>query len=226
MKKIRIDFVSDVACPWCAVGLGSLEQAIHELKEEITVDLQFHPFELNPGMPKGGQDTIEHLMKKYGLTQEQVIANQQQIQQRAEQSGFPFNEKIRPRVYNTFTCHRLLHWALVEFGEIDQYHLKRELLNSYFTLNENLDETQTLLGAIERASLPVEEAKRIIDTDEYSAEVKESLLQSQELGISAVPSVIVNQKYLIQGGQSAEVFVNALRQISNDQPSHYSETSH
>jgi hypothetical protein len=140
MKNIRIDFVSDVACPWCAIGLGSLEQAIDQLKDEINIEIQFHPFELNPGMPPGGQDTMEHLMQKYGSSHEQIAANQAQIQERAKAAGFPFNEKVRPRVYNTFTCHRLLHWAQTDISLAAQYLLKRELLKAYFTNIENLDE--------------------------------------------------------------------------------------
>jgi predicted DsbA family dithiol-disulfide isomerase len=97
MKNIRIDFVSDVACPWCAIGLGSLEQALDQVKDEIQVELQFHPFELNPNMPKGGHDTLEHLMQKYGSSEEEIRKNQHQIQLRANAVGFPFNEQVRPR---------------------------------------------------------------------------------------------------------------------------------
>jgi predicted DsbA family dithiol-disulfide isomerase len=217
MKNIRIDFVSDVACPWCAIGLGSLEQAIDQLKDEINIEIQFHPFELNPGMPPGGQDTMEHLMQKYGSTHEQIAANQAQIQERAKSAGFPFNEKVRPRVYNTFTCHRLLHWAQADISLAAQYLLKRELLKAYFTNIENLDDPEVLLNAVKRAGLNSSEAKKIIESDQYTNEVQEALLYYKTIGITAVPSVIVEGKYLIQGGQPAEVFMSSLRQIAAEQ---------
>ena len=217
MKNIRIDFVSDVACPWCAIGLGSLEQAIDQLKDEINIEIQFHPFELNPGMPPGGQDTMEHLMQKYGSSHEQIAANQAQIQERAKAAGFPFNEKVRPRVYNTFTCHRLLHWAQADISLAAQYLLKRELLKAYFTNIENLDDPEVLLNAVKRAGLNSSEAKKIIESDQYTNEVQEALLYYKTIGITAVPSVIVEGKYLIQGGQPAEVFMSSLRQIAAEQ---------
>jgi len=217
MKNIRIDFVSDVACPWCAIGLGSLEQAIDQLKDEINIEIQFHPFELNPGMPPGGQDTMEHLMQKYGSSHEQIAANQAQIQERAKAAGFPFNEKVRPRVYNTFTCHRLLHWAQADVSLAAQYLLKRELLKAYFTNIENLDDPEVLLNAVKRAGLNLSEAKKIIESDQYTSEVLEALLYYKTIGITAVPSVIVEGKYLIQCGQPAEVFMSSLRQIAAEQ---------
>ena len=223
MKNIRIDFVSDVACPWCAIGLGSFEQAVEQLKGEISVELQFHPFELNPETPPGGQDTLEHLMGKYGSTREQIIANQTQIQQRAKESGFPFNEAIRPKIYNTFTCHRLLYWAQATISLSAQYLLKRELLTAYFTLNEDLDHPEVLLRAVQRAGLNEQKAKEVIDSDQFTSEVKEAMAYYRTIGFTAVPSVIVDGKYLIQGGQSAEVFVNSLRQIAAEQTSEMQE---
>ncbi len=114
MKAVHIDFVSDIACPWCAVGLASLEQALKEVGREVSTELQFQPFELNPQMPPGGQDVFEHLTEKYGSTITQVKANQEKIYQRAAELGFPFHPEGRKRVYNTFNAHRLLHWAMVD----------------------------------------------------------------------------------------------------------------
>ena len=219
MKNIRIDFVSDVACPWCAIGLGSLEQALDQVKDEIQVELQFHPFELNPNMPPGGQETLEHLTQKYGSPEEDIRKNQQQIQSRANAVGFLFNEQIRPRVYNTFNCHRLLHWAQTEISLAAQYLLKRELLAAYFTLNQNLDDPEVLFDAVRRAGLNVSQAKLVLESDQYTNDVREALEYYKTIGITAVPSVIVEGKYLIQGGQPAEVFANALRQIAQEQSS-------
>lgn len=216
MKNIRIDFVSDVACPWCAIGLGFLEKALIELKEEVKVEIYFQPFELNPDMPEGGQDTIAHLVHKYGSSPEQIKQNQEQIKQRASQAGFEFHANVRPFVYNTFTCHRLIHWAGLVDGVFGQYRMKKELLKAYFTLNENLDDSKVLLEAVSRAGLDTEQAKEIIGSDLYADEVREAQTYFQKLGISAVPSIIFNKKYLVQGGQPTEVFVKMMREIASE----------
>lgn len=215
-KKIKIDFVSDVACPWCAVGLGALEQALDHLKGEIEFDLHFQPFELNPNMPKGGQDTVEHLMQKYGSTPEQVAKSQEQIKARAEAVGFPFAPALRKRVYNTFNCHRLLHWAGHELGQEEQHRLKKELLITYFTRVEDLDDPETLLKAVDRASLDRQRATVVLSSDEFAEDVRASQAHYASLGIAAVPTVIFNDQYLLQGGQPTEMFEQALRQLMEE----------
>jgi len=108
---LKIDFVSDIACPWCAVGLGALEGALQRLAPEVTAELHFQPFELNPNMPAGGQDIGEHLTEKYGSTPEQQEQIRAMIRQRGAEVGFSFHPGGRGRVYNTLDAHRLLHWA-------------------------------------------------------------------------------------------------------------------
>jgi predicted DsbA family dithiol-disulfide isomerase len=213
-KTVEIDFVSDVACPWCAVGLGSLEQAIKNLEGQVKVDIRFQPFELNAHMPKGGQDVVEHLTQKYGISAEQVEVNQKNIRERAAAVGFTFHPEGRGRVYNTFDCHRLLHWALHEVGASAQQRLKKELLTTYFTLAISLDDQQNLLDAVARAELDVSRAKVMLDSDLFAAEVREAEKYYTSLGIHSVPSIIFNQKHLIQGGQSVETFEQAILQLA------------
>ena len=213
-KTVEIDFVSDVACPWCAVGLGSLEQAIKNLEGQVKVDIRFQPFELNAGMPKGGQDVIEHLTQKYGISAEQVQINQKNIRERAAAVGFVFHPDGRGRVYNTFDCHRLLHWALHEISESAQHRLKKELLVTYFTLAISLDDHQNLLDAVARAQLDTHRAKEILDSDLFAAEVRETESHYTNLGIHSVPSIIFNKKHLIQGGQAVETFEQAILQLA------------
>ena len=109
--QLRIDFVSDVSCPWCAVGLASLQQALARLEGEVAADIHFQPFELNPQMAAEGEDSTEHLVRKYGSSAEQIGANREAIRARGAALGFTFNMDRRSRVYNTFDAHRLLHWA-------------------------------------------------------------------------------------------------------------------
>lgn len=211
--KLKIDFVSDVACPWCAVGLASLEKALERLAGVVEVELHFQPFQLNPQMGPEGQDIVEHLSQKYGSTPEQQAANWKALRQRAAAVGFEFREEGRGRTWNTFDCHRLLHWA-GEQGQAQQRALKLALLQAYFTRGENPCAHDVLVAAAEAAGLDTQRARVILASDEYTPQVRERQRFYTQAGISAVPSVIINDQHLVQGGQPPEVFERALRQIA------------
>ena len=210
---IKIDFVSDVACPWCAVGLKSLEAAMARVGEDLQVELHFQPFELNPQMPAEGEDAVEHLTRKYGISAEQAAQNGEAIRARGAALGFEFRMDRRRHVYNTFDAHRLLHWAGLE-GQERQLALKHVLLRAYFTEGENVSSADTLAKLAVEAGLDGEHARQILATDEFAEAVRqqESFYASQ--GITAVPSVIFNDRHLLQGGQPVELFEQALRQLS------------
>ncbi|HET9034231.1 MAG TPA: DsbA family oxidoreductase [Dokdonella sp.] len=209
--NLRIDFVSDVSCPWCAIGLKSLERAIDQLGDEIRVDLHFQPFELNPQMPAEGEDTGEHLARKYGSTAEQLAANREAIRARGEALGFTFN--ARDRIYNTFDAHRLLHWAALE-GSANELALKHALLRAYFTDGVDVSSHAELARIASESGLDRQRAEQILESDEFAQEVHEQEQHYTSNGIQSVPAVIINGKHLISGGQPPEVFANALRQIA------------
>ena len=206
---MKIDFVSDVACPWCAVGLYSLEEALRRVGPELKVELKFQPFELNPQMPPEGENAAEHLARKYGASPERLAQTREMLRQRGAELGFTFGE--RPRIWNTFDAHRLLHWAGLE-GR--QRELKHALLAAYHTHAQNPGSHEVLLRLCKEVGLDVERARAILDSDEYATEVRESERFYQEQGISAVPSVIIDGRHLIQGGQPPEAFERALRQLA------------
>ena len=210
---IKIDFVSDVACPWCAVGLKSLEEAMSRVGEDLQVELHFQPFELNPKMPAEGEDAGEHLTRKYGISAEQAAQNGEAIRARGAALGFEFRMDRRRHVYNTFDAHRLLHWAGLE-GQERQLALKHALLRAYFTEGEDVSSADTLAKLAAEAGLDDVRARQILASDEFAEAVRqqESFYASQ--GITAVPSVIFNDRHLIQGGQPVELFEQALRQLS------------
>lgn len=210
---IKIDFVSNVACPWCAVGLKSLEAAMARVGEDLQVELHFQPFELNPQMPAAGEDAVEHLTRKYGISAEQAAQNGEAIRARGATLGFEFRMDRRRHVYNTFDAHRLLHWAGLE-GPQRQLALKHALLRAYFTDGEDVSSVDTLARLAVEAGLEDARARQILASDEFAETVRqqESFYASQ--GITAVPSVIFNDRHLIQGGQPVELFEQALRQLS------------
>jgi predicted DsbA family dithiol-disulfide isomerase len=208
---MKIDFVSDVSCPWCAVGLQSLERAIERLGGEVAVELHFQPFELNPGMAPEGQDIIEHIGQKYGSSPEDIARNGEALRARGAELGFTFDMARRKRIYNTFDAHRLLHWAGLE-GR--QRELKHALLRAYFTDGEDPSDHATLVRVAASAGLDAARADAILASDEFTSEVREREAFYQQHGIRAVPSVIIDDQHLIQGGQPVEVFERALRQLA------------
>jgi len=210
-KPIKIDFVSDVSCPWCIIGLKGLEQGLERVGDLVEAEIHFQPFELNPAMPAEGQNIVEHVAQKYGSTPEQSAANREAIRARAADLGFTMATSDRSRIYNTFDAHRLLHWSGIE-GR--QSALKHALFEAYFTLGLNPSDPEVLAEAAEKAGLDREAAAEVLSSGRYADEVREAERAWQAKGISAVPAVIVNDSYLISGGQPPEVFERALRQIA------------
>lgn len=209
--RLKIDFVSDVSCPWCVIGLKSLEQALARVGNDVAADIHFQPFELNPQMPPEGEDIAGHIARKYGSTPEQLARNQEGIRTRGAELGFTFEMGRRSRIYNTFDAHRLLHWAELE-GR--QHELKNALFSAYFTEGRNPSDRDVLVDVASRAGLDPQQARDVLESGRYAAEVRELEKFYTQQGIHAVPSVIVNDKYLIQGGQPVEAFEGALRQIA------------
>ena len=214
LKTLKIDFVSDVVCPWCAVGLGGLTTALDKLKGEgIAADIAFQPFELNPQMAPEGENIVEHLGRKYRIDAQQIAANTEAIRQRGLGVGFTFGQGMRRRIYNTFDAHRLLHWAgLVDAGK--QRALKHALFKAYFTDGLSPGDHAVLRQAAADAGLDADAAQRILDGDTYAAEVREAESFWHAQGISSVPAIVINERHLISGGQPAELFERALRHIA------------
>jgi predicted DsbA family dithiol-disulfide isomerase len=211
---LKIDFVSDVSCPWCAIGLASLETALSRLDAEVSATLRFQPFELNPHMPAGGQDVTEHLTEKYGSTPEQQAQIRETIRQRGADVGFTFNPAGRGRIWNTFDAHRLLHWAAEEHPAL-QPALKKALLVAYHGEARCMESHEVLLDVAVQVGLPLERAQALLASDEFAQDVREQEAFYTGHGIRSVPAVIINDRHLISGGQPAEVFEQALRQIAS-----------
>jgi predicted DsbA family dithiol-disulfide isomerase len=218
---LKIDFVSDIACPWCAVGLFALEKALERLEGEVQADIRFHPFELNPHMGPGGQDLGEHLTQKYGSTAEQQAKIRETINARGAEVGFAFAPGGRGRVYNTFDAHRLLAWAETQEetqeevqGEGAQRRLKKALLAAYQGRAERIEDHEVLLAVVAGAGLNVEAAREVLVSGAYGEQVRAEEELYQRSGIQSVPAIIINDQYLISGGQPVDIFEDSLRQIA------------
>jgi predicted DsbA family dithiol-disulfide isomerase len=207
-QPIRIDFVSDVACPWCAVGLSSLQLALSRLGDTVDAEIVMHPFELNPQMVEEGEDLVEHIAKKYGRTPQQVSEAQAALRQRGADVGFTFG--TRTRIYNTFDAHRLIHWAGIKGKQVQ---LKQALLQAYHGEGKATSDHDVLVEAAESVGLDGAEARAVLDGGDYANEVRAEEEQYQAMGIHSVPSIIFNNRYLLTGAQPADVFEKTIQQV-------------
>lgn len=214
MTTVRIDFVSDISCPWCAIGLSALEQAIANVGDSAQIELHFQPFELNPQMVPGGQDITEHLTQKYGSSPEQQKQIRDTIRERGADVGFTFRMEGRDRIYNTFDAHRLLHWAELEGQAGQQHALKKALLTAYFSQGQSPESHDVLVQAAAAVGLNAERARDVLSGDEFAQAVRTSEQQYLNAGIHSVPAIIFNRQHLISGGQPVAVFEQALRQLA------------
>ncbi len=210
-QPMRIDFISDVVCPWCVIGLKALEQALARTSDVVTPEIHFQPFELNPGMPPEGQNIAEHVMQKYGADPERSKGTRELIRNSAEALGFAIRTGPDSRIWNTFDAHRLLHWAELE-GR--QAALKMALFTAYFTEGRNPGDVEVLVDAAAAAGLDRDAARAVFASGAYADEVRRDAARWRNEGISAVPTVIINGKYAVTGGQPVETFENVIRHIA------------
>lgn len=208
---MKIDFVSDVSCPWCIIGLGGLEAALARVGDLVDATITLQPFELNPEMPPQGQNLGEHVFEKYAASPEQSAATREHIRARAAEVGFTIATTADSRIYNTFDAHRLLHWAGLEGRQLP---LKHALFEAYFTRGENPSDHEVLVAAAERCGLDPMAAREVLTSGRFADHIRSLERQWYEAGISSVPAVIINEKYLISGGQPADAFERAIRTIA------------
>lgn len=209
---LRIDFVSDINCPWCALGLAALDAAIKQLGDEIPLEIHCQPFELNPQLPADGIGLIDYLQQKYGMGRTQIEENHRAIHARGQALGFHF--ATRERLWNTFNAHRLLYWVDAEYSAGQQLQLKRALMQAYQGEGKNISDSSVLLEIIAQLQLDKNRAGEILASDIYSNEVRQAQQQWAQAGITSVPSVIINRRHLLQGAQAPETYVQALRELA------------
>ncbi|CAM0555349.1 DsbA family oxidoreductase [Vreelandella titanicae] len=213
MQKVRIDLVSDVACPWCAIGYRRLEQALETLDGEIDVELFWQPFELNRDMPPEGEPILEHLCRKYGKDAASMAQSQREIMAVAEELGLNFRGAQERRANNTFAAHRVLAWAATQNLETP---LQLALFDAYFGEAKNPSDPEVLREKAIEVGLDGDVAESIARSDQYADEVRAAEQRFMEAGVTAVPGFILDGRYLISGAQPAEVLVDALRQVAEE----------
>ena len=205
---LDIAFVSDVACPWCAIGLASVDQALARMGSDVHATVRVEPFELNPDMGPEGAEVVPYLARKYGRTPEQIAQAQAHIRERGAAVGFTFGP--RKHVWNTFDAHRMLHWASLEGRALE---LKRALLRAYHGEGRNPAAPDVLVELAGGIGLDTARARSIVESREFGPEVRSRERYWLQRGVSGVPLVVVNDEYAIEGAQPPETFEQAFTQI-------------
>jgi predicted DsbA family dithiol-disulfide isomerase len=210
-QPLKIDFISDIACPWCAIGLSSLQRALTRLGDKVDAHIVVHPFELNPDMGPGGESIVDYLGAKYGRSPAQIAETQETIRERGAAVGFTFGP--RTRVYNTFDAHRLMHWAGIEGKQVP---LKLALLDAYHGKGRDTSDHAVLVEAAQSVGLDAARAEEVLRNGDYAEEVRAEEREYQAMGIQSVPSIIFNQQYLVTGGQPVEAFEQMIQQVLSE----------
>lgn len=211
--KMRIDIVSDIVCPWCIIGYKQVEKALDLVGDDISAEIVWQPFELNPNMPPEGQDIAEHVAQKYGATPESSAKTRSHMAALGESLGFTFNNAPDKRIYNTFQGHILLHWALEQGGAEAQMALKMALFTAYFQDNQDVSDEDILLAAVAKAGLDREDARTVLNDPDYAQNVRGALNAWIERGVSGVPATIIDGKYMVPGAQDAETFAQMFQKV-------------
>lgn len=209
-SKLNIQFISDISCTWCAIGLQNLKQALNSLSDDIDVEIFFKPFELNPEMPVGGQNLVEHLQEKYGWDRQRTLETLTHIRRSGEPVGIDFQLGEESRIYNTFDAHRLLHWAVLH-GK--QQALKQAIFTAHFSHDDDPSNPTLLAQLAESVGLDKAEAHRIVTSDTYAQEVQQDEQHWRNLGVNSVPTIIFNDRYVTTGAQPPDAFRQIIRQV-------------
>ena len=211
---LRVDIISDVVCPWCIIGYRQLQEAADAVGK--TLDVHWHPYELNPQMPAEGQNLREHITEKYGSSAEDSKKTRETITQLGYELGFTFDFKPESRIMNTFLAHKLIHWAA---SKDRQHDLKMVLIRRYFTEGQDVSQKDVLLEAVRELGLDKAEAEAVLDNDQVAQEVRQVEHFWLKSGVQGVPSMVFNQRHLVTGAQGVDNYASIIRQLTETTPS-------
>lgn len=210
---LRIDIVSDVVCPWCIIGYKQVEKALSLMDKDIAAETYWHPFELNPQMAPEGEDTAEHIARKYGSTPEQSRANRQRLADIGEGVGFAFNYGDGMRIFNTFNAHKLLTIFGSERGWQAQTALKMALFKAYFQDRRDVSDTQILCDIAEAQGMDRDVAAAWMKDAALGQSVRAEMAHWTDQNITGVPAIIFDSKFMVPGAQSAETFADVISKV-------------
>ena len=219
-QELTIDIWSDVMCPWCLVGWGALKQALDRLGGEISAEVRWHAFELNPDMPPEGEERTAHIARKYGRTLEQSRGVQDQMRGAAEAAGVSLDydgpEPAPPAMmWNTFAAHKLLTWAGETAGPERQTALKLALFAAHFNHRRRIGERSVLLDIAREQGFDRAAAEAALDDPALDAKVRGEERAAWDMNVSGVPAMVIGGKFMVPGAQGADTYADVLRKVAD-----------
>jgi predicted DsbA family dithiol-disulfide isomerase len=205
---IKLDILSDPICPWCYIGKANLERALEKVGDH-PFEIEWHPFQLNPNMPAGGVDRRTYLETKFG-GQEGAVKAYLPVAQHAEKAGLKINFEGIQVTPNTLDAHRLIHWAGLE-GK--QTAMVAALFRAYFVDGRNIGDHETLADIAGEVGLDREMIACLLASDADLEDIKSRDAHSREMGVSAVPTFIVDNRHVVPGAQPPELWVSVIEEI-------------
>ncbi|HQU68689.1 MAG TPA: DsbA family oxidoreductase [Albidovulum sp.] len=202
---IKMDIISDVACPWCYVGKSYLDRAL-EQRADHPFALEWHPFQLNPDMPKGGMDRREYMALKFG-DRDNVVRIHAPLLQHAEKAGITFNLDRIARTPNSLDAHRLIHWAGLEGRQTP---VVSALFRAYWAEGRDIGDAGVLADIAGENGLDRAMIARLLEGDSDRAEITARDTHARARGVSGVPTFIIDNRYAVQGAQPTENWLNII----------------
>ena len=204
----KIDIISDPICPWCYIGKTRLDRAL-ELNPTHNFIIEWHPFQLNPTMPKDGMDRREYLEAKFG-GQKEAIEVYSNIDKTATETGLSLNFRGIKRTPNTIDAHRLIHWAGID-GR--QNSIIDRLFKAYFQEGRDISEHSVLTRIASAAGMDQDVVRNLLKSDADKEDIKARDTDARKRGIQGVPAFVVANEYVIQGAQTIDIWDNIIKEI-------------
>jgi predicted DsbA family dithiol-disulfide isomerase len=207
-QTIKLDIISDPICPWCYIAKANLDSALAEVPDHPFV-IEWHPFQLNPGMPREGMDRREYLEAKFG-GKDGAVKAYAPIVDHAKQAGLTINFDAMQRTPNTLDAHRLIHWAGIEGRQTAAV---SALFKAYFVEGRDISDHEVLADIADGIGMDASVVMRLLASDSDSDSIQARDAHAREKGVTAVPTFIVDSKHAVPGAQPAELWVKVIGEI-------------
>ena len=209
---MKVDIYSDVACPWCYIGQARFERALGQFEGAEHVEVRYRPYQLDPRAPADAEPMYDYLERRFGARARAMAAHVIGI---ARGEGLEMDYD-RGLTVNTLNAHRLLALADREPGADTQQALMRRLFDAHFSEGKDVGDPRVLAAIAGEVGMDADAVRNYLETDEGTGEVREEIAAAQRLGVNAVPTYVFDDKYIVEGAQPAEHFLDALRTVGSE----------
>jgi len=206
---IRLDIFSDPVCPWCLIGKANLDRAM-ESRPEHPFQVQWHPFQLNPEMPKEGVGHVDYLAAKFG-SREKAVQAMLQVAEHAKTAGAEIDMAKVTRLPNTLDAHRVIHWAGIE-GR--QTAMVARLFKAHWREGKDIGEAATLARLAGEVGMDAAAVARLLATDADADDIRARDMDARQKGVNAVPTFLIAQHYVVSGAQPVEMWQRVIDELA------------